>query len=290
MKHLPFILIFLVFVGSASLSAQQYTVEGQNYTLKTEVEGPLTLLWNTIDGNYRYFIKKGSIISELKNTKVDGKYQEEYRSILNEATSDQQMKAGNVDLTLTSLRDFFNEYNSKKDPDYTYVKPGFQLKTRLGAYFGMSNNAYFVNPDNSFIPAFGIDLELLDEVQFKRHSMVVQYRHLIENSDYKFNSVQFSLNYRFKYIKSERFDAYFNIKWAAYTNIFNVEVVAPNSTEFPGTIKSGGKFQVPAALGIGFDYALGNGYITCGLNDIVAAIEDNGEFPVEFVLGYKFNL
>lgn len=290
MKHLSFFFIFLVSVGFTSVNAQQYTIDGQNYTLKTEVEGPLTLLWNTIYGNYRYFFKKENIILELKNTKINGTYQEEYKSVLKEATSDLQMQTDNVDLTLASLRTFFHEYNSKKDPGYSYVEPGFHLKTRIGAYVGMSNNAYFVNPENSFIPAFGIDFELLDEVQIKRHSAVIQYRHLIESSEYTFNSVQFSLNYRFKYIKSERFDAFINIKWAAYTNIFNVEVEAPNNTEFPGTFKSGGKFQIPAALGLGVDYALGNGYITCGLYDFVGALEDNGEFPVEFLLGYKFNL
>jgi hypothetical protein len=290
MKRLYYIFFILLCCTLSSIYAQQYTVDGRNYTLKTEVEGTLSLLWNTIDGDYRYFSKKGNLIVELKNTKENGSYQEEYKAVLKEATSDVQMMTDDVELTLASLRNFFNEYNAKADPNYTYEKPGFHIKTRLGAFIGMSNNAYFVNPDNSYLPAFGIDFELVDEVQAKRHAIVIQYRHLVENSDYIFNSSQFSLNYRFKFIKSDRFDAFVNFKWATYTNIFNVEVVTPESGDFPGTLKSGGKFQIPAALGLGFDYAIGNGYLTCSFNDFVAAIDDNGEFPMEFTLGYKFNL
>lgn len=291
MKHLPYIFFLLMCFGFSSIHAQQYTVEGITYTLKTEVEGTLSLLWNTIDGDYRYFCKKENLIVELKNTKLNGYYQNEYKEVLRDATSDIQMITEDVELTLSSLRNFFNIYNAKADPNYTYDDPAFHLKTRLGAFIGMSNNAYFVNPDNSFLPTFGIDLELVDEVQIKRHSLVIQYRHLIESSEYKFNSSQFSLNYRFKFIKSDRFDAFVNFKWASYTNIFNVEVVtSDDGGEFPGTLKSGGKFQIPAALGLGFDYALGNGYLTGSFNDFVAAIDDNGEFPLEFTLGYKFNL
>ena len=264
-------------------------MDGRNYTLKTEVEGTLSLLWNTIDGDYRYFSKKGNLIVELKNTKENGSYQEEYKAVLKEATSDVQIMTDDVELTLASLRNFFNEYNAKADPNYTYEKPGFHIKTRLGAFIGMSNNAYFVNPDNSFLPAFGIDFELVDEVQAKKHAIVIQYRQLIENSDYKFNSSQFSLNYRFKFIKSDRFDAFVNFKWAALTTISSRSEEIPDTDLIVG-LSTGTEFQIPAALGLGFDYAIGNGYLTCSFNDFVAAIDDNGEFPMEFTLGYKFNL
>ncbi|MFT5250757.1 MAG: hypothetical protein ACI93P_002500, partial [bacterium] len=41
----------------------------------------------------------------------------------------------------------------------------------------------------------------------------------------------------------------------------------------------------------GADYALGNGYLTFMYNDFVSVVqESNSEFPLDFSLGYKFNL
>src|SRR5690606_13795865 len=112
---LPILICFLLF--SSTIQAQQeYTVDGQSYTLNTEIEGSLTLLWNTINGEYRYFSKKGNDIVELKNTKLNGDYQEEYKEVLRQQTSDAAVSTEDVKLTLPSLHDFFVEYNKKKDP------------------------------------------------------------------------------------------------------------------------------------------------------------------------------
>ena len=54
---------------------------------------------------------------------------------------------------------------------------------------------------------------------------------------------------------------------------------------------SGGNIQAPILLGLGADIKLGNGFLTFGYNDLIGlTIDDNGEFPVDFTLGYKFNL
>ena len=63
MKHLlSYTLIaFLLFAGQ-SFAQNTYSLNGEELSLKTEVEGSITLLWNVIDEKYRYFIKKGSIL------------------------------------------------------------------------------------------------------------------------------------------------------------------------------------------------------------------------------------
>ena len=77
----------LLFALQAPLLAQEtFEVDGSSYSLKTEVDGTLTLLWNTIDGEYRYFAKKGSAITELKNTKTNRRYQEEYKEYYSSLT------------------------------------------------------------------------------------------------------------------------------------------------------------------------------------------------------------
>ena len=70
MKRILFLFCFITTL--ISYSQQEYTIDGQTYILKTEVKGPINLLWNSIDNEYRYFIKKGSSITELKNTKKNG--------------------------------------------------------------------------------------------------------------------------------------------------------------------------------------------------------------------------
>jgi len=83
------IVLFITLLVSVSLFAQkQYIVNGNSYTLKSEVEGTISLLWNIIDGEYRYFSKKGSEIIELKNTANEKEFQNEFKQVLANHTSD----------------------------------------------------------------------------------------------------------------------------------------------------------------------------------------------------------
>jgi len=283
MKALLSSVIILLFINIAQ-AQQQYTVNGQSYTLKTKVEGTLTLLWNTIDGEYRYFSKKGNTIEELKNTRVQGDYQEEFKTILKNQTTDASVDVEDVKLTLPSLTSFYNEYNKQVNPDFVSEKNNIQLSTRLGAFAGISNSVYSSNPENKMLAVAGIEFELLDQVKLKRHSVVVQFRQTFENADYSFSSSQFSLNYRFKFVKSSAIDVFVNTKFATYTYVKREVEVIENDA-------SGGDLQAPVLFGLGADIALGKGYLTLSYNDIVGlSIDSNGEFPIDFTVGYKFNL
>lgn len=290
MKRLLSILAFAFTLG---LFAQTtYTVNGKSYSLQTEVGGPITLLWNTIDGEYRYFLKKGNTISELKNTEVDGDYQEEYRGTLAQSTADQNMDTSEVKLTLPGLRKFFNEYNTKADPNFDAGDTPVALKTRLGVFAGMSNYVYFANPDNTLLPQFGVDFEIIDDVKLRRHGIVFQFRQLVATSDFDLNSSQFSLNYRFKFVQSNTVDIFINTKIAGYSHLSQNIPDPDGDGDTNDAIRgSGGEFQAPFALGMGADIPIGNGFITLGLYDLVALnLEDNGDFSIDFVVGYKFKL
>ena len=54
-KLVIFALLFLAF--QVNYSQENYTINGETLELKTEVEGHLDLLWTSIDGTYRYFVK-----------------------------------------------------------------------------------------------------------------------------------------------------------------------------------------------------------------------------------------
>ncbi|MEH6763676.1 hypothetical protein [Aequorivita antarctica] len=290
---LPIFALFFILSATTLQAQEQYTVDGQTYTLNTEVEGTLTLLWNTVEGEYRYFSKKGNDIVELKNTKQNGDYQEEYKVTLQQQTSDASVSTEKVKLTLPSLHAFFVQYNKKKDPNFNETEKSIDLEFRLGAFAGVSNSIYTTNPTNALQPVAGIDLELIDAIKLKRHSVVLRFKQTFESSDYKYTASQISLNYRFKFVKTPKFDAFINCKFAALT--FSKREFTYILESDPPTIitenSSGSDFNAPVTFGIGADYKVGNGYITFNYNDIVGLnVESNDEFPVDFTLGYKFNL
>ncbi|GAB5398829.1 MAG: hypothetical protein Aureis2KO_04140 [Aureisphaera sp.] len=284
----------MAFLLTLGLYAQQdYEVNGTTYSLQTEVEGQLTLLWNIIDGEYRYFSKKGNDIQELTNTRSGKKYQEEYILVLAEQTSDHvSLTESKVNLNLPSLRKFYIRYNRAVDPNFDMEEEKVVLKTRLGGFLGMTNYPFIPNPDNTLLPQAGIDFELIDEAGLKRHSIVFQFRQLFASSDYDVSSSQFSLNYRFKFVYSESVDIFINTKIADYVYLSpNIPDPDGNPDTAETFSNSGGEFQAPFSLGIGADIPLGNGYITLGYYDILALnLNDNGEFPMDFVVGYKINL
>lgn len=287
-------LLILMLLATNTHAQQNYVVDGETYSLKTDIEGSITLLWNTIDGEYRYFLKKEDQIIELKNTKQNGKYQEEYKDILRAQTSKFNISPEKVNLTLPSLHNFLAEYNSLVDPSFIEEKESINLQFRLGAFTGVSNSIYTENPNNDLQILAGIDFEILDPIKLKRHAAVVQFKQTFESNDYKYSASQFSLNYRFKFVKTSKLDIYIHTKLAALT-FSSKEIAIPISDDplnYENHKTSGSSFTAPISFGLGADYKVGNGYVTFGYNDIVSLNLDreNKSFPMDFSLGYKFNL
>ena len=277
------------------LNAQtdSYTVNGQSYELQTEVEGPMTLLWNVIGQEYRYFIKKGNTVTELVNTEVDGKYQAEYIDTLKEMTSDANVDTQRLRLTLGSLRKFVNDYNTQVDPNYTDNSLLVDLEYRLGAFGGVTNNVFTTNPDNISVPQFGIDFELYDPTALPSHAVVIQFKQTLSSDEFDYQSSQFSLNYRLKFIKSKAIDVYLNTKLVTLTSAKrDSPLVVEGEDGSPVTFKQEGtNLQGPFIFGLGADIRLGKGFLTLNYHDAFSfVIDDNGEFPVDVSLGYKFIL
>lgn len=287
MKTFNYLSLIAVFFLSLTVYAQEnYTVNGTTYVLKTEVEGPLTLLWNVIDGEYRYFAKKGNEIVELTNTRSNGKYQEEYKQTLTRLTSDNPVDPSKTNITLLSLRNYFNEYNKKADPAYEVKSTNVELETRLGIIGGVSNNNSTTNPDNVFAPFYGVEFEITDNQMLSRHSIVLQFRQTVVVSNYELYFSQFAFNYRFKFVHNEKLSLF------AQAKLFILTFSTRDENNFDGLkeLKSTA-FNAPVGLGIGLDYKLGNGFLTFALNDLVApGYDTNGEFSVDVSLGYKFML
>ncbi|MEP2936137.1 MAG: hypothetical protein ABJM06_12985 [Gilvibacter sp.] len=282
------VLLLLCFVATGQ-AQESYTVNGETLTLKTEVDGPITLLWNTFDKQYRYFAKKGSAITELSNTKRDGKYQEQYKESLTVLTADSPVDASKVRLTLAGLRKYINTYNTQADPNYVSNSETVELTTRLGFFAGITNHRFTANPTNESLPLAGIEFEVLDQKLLPSHAIVFGFRQSFKNDTYMYSASQLSINYRFKFVNTPAVAVYINTKLVTYT-YSKTEFDTVANPELPSEI-SGGNLQAPVIFGLGADIALGNGFIILGYNDAVAlTIDDNGEFPIDFTLGYKFNL
>ena len=277
MKRISLILL-LISISFSAFSQKDYTVNGETYTLKTEVKGSLNLLWNIVDWNYRYFVENDNKIEELINTKdTSGSYQEEYITSLKQFTGSTNVNPKSVKLTLPSLRDFINGYNATQDENYSFSENKLKVNTRLGLFGGITNNPFVENTENKTTPLFGIELELFDDNKAERHALFVQLTHITEktlldeeNEPNDYPTTEFALGYRFRFIYTNKFNMHANLK-----------LVTINS-----------EFYAPVIFGLGADIKISeNSFITLYYNELFALYLDNkGNFSTNLAIGYKFNL
>ncbi|TVZ52880.1 hypothetical protein [Dokdonia sp. Hel_I_53] len=293
MKNFFLTIIVLSCTVLANAQTETYKVDGVSYDLGKEVEGTLTLLWNTIDRDYRYFALKDGIVMELVNTRIDDKYQEEYKKTLAELTTDASIDTAKINLTLGSLRTFFNTYNLLKDASYVANSFMTDPEYRLGIFGGITNNIFTTNPKNSKNPQGGVAFEILDPLSLPRHAIVFQVEQTFATNDFDYKRSQFSLNYRFKFLKLKAIDVFINTKLVTFTS-FDRGAYFDSNDPVSETIifeNSGSSFQAPTIFGLGADIRIGKGFLNVHYRDAFAIfIEDNEQFPIDLSIGYTFIL
>jgi hypothetical protein len=283
-------LILLLFVFQINFSQESYTINGETLELKTEIDGALDLLWNIVEGKYRYFVRtENGSITELKNTKnTDKNYQEEYKTTLSSLTNG--LSTEKLNLTLYDLRNYLDEYNASVDSSYTSTLTKGKVQFRLGLSGGITNNPFVGNPDNIKVPMFGAELEIYEANVLPRHSGFLQARHTFDNDDFPYNTTEFSLGYRYRIINKDCFSIYGQVKLATI-NFSNATLPDELDPTFTREI-SNTAFDVPFIFGIGTDIKVGNtSYITIIYGELFALLLDNqGNFSTDIAIGYKFNL
>ena len=286
-------ILLLCFILSVSfLQAQEsYTIDGETLELKTEVDGKLDLLWNIIDSKYRYFVRtEDNTITELKNTKKDRKFQEEYKTILGELTNN-SLSTKHLNLTLFSLKEFIDTYNISADSNYQTNIRRSKFQFRIGVFGGITNSPFVTNPNNEKTPLFGAELEVLEAERISKHAVFMQLKHVLEQEDTKYSTTELSLGYRFRAINKEKFSLYANMKFATL-NFSNATVVTNNGGTITSEEFNETAFDVPFIFGIGADINVSkNSFITLAYNELFALFIDNqGNFSTDFSIGYKFKL
>ena len=284
-------IICLLFSFYLAEAQETFIVNNEQLVLKNEVDGKLDLLWNIIDGQYRYFVRtEGNKIIELKNTKKDGKFQQEYKALLHELT-DATMDTKRLNLTLFSLKEFIDKYNGTVDAAYQSTVVRNKLLFRLGLFGGITNSPFITNPDNLTTPLFGGELEVLDVNQISRHAVFLQLKHVLEQDELQYSTTELALGYRFRFINKETFSLYGNVKFATL-NFSKAVVVTDNDGTITTEEFNETAFDVPFIFGVGADIRITeNSFITLAYNELFAILLDNqGNFSQDFSIGYKFNL
>lgn len=291
MNKIATLVVFALFLSFSSFAQITHSVDGKDVELTEDITGNATLFHAIVDGEFRYFLRKDESITELSNTKDEnGTYQQEYKEVLSILTADAALAVKDVKLTLDSLKSFVDEYNKVSDMDYKLQAERPKAKARLGAFAGMSNNPFVKNPDNTFVPVFGAEVEVYDEKR-TRHSIALGFKQSLKADDFKYSSSQFGIHYRFRVLNKESFSIYPQVTLATYT-FTSTEY----TTEAAGIITthkdSGSALDAPVILGLGADIKLGNGYITLSANELAALVnfENQGNTPMDFRLGYKLNM
>lgn len=284
MKKLVFILICIAF-SHFTFAQNTYSINNEVLELKTEVEGTLDLLWNTFDGKYRYFIKSSDdSIIELKNTKnSDNKFQNEYQTTLNKLTNSDASK---VKLTTYSLKQFINRYNAEKDSSYVTKDFKSKLKLRLGIFSGLTNNPFVKNPSNSSVLFFGSEAEVISDDISSRHAGFLNVKYGTESDEFKYSSLQLALGYRYRFVNKDRFNIYGQTKFASLTLSNSTITSTQGNQDISNTA-----FDTPLIFGLGADIKLGKGYLSLVYDSLFAIfVENEGNFPLDLAIGYKFNL
>ncbi len=287
MKKIAFV-VFGLLLFSWCNAQQSYTVDGKEYQLKSEISGTLELLWNTIDGEFRYFIKKGSEITELTNTRdSNNKYQEEYKGVLQNLTDGNGSSTQDVKLTLPSLRDFVYNYNKSVDASYSEENKKADVRSNLLVFGGITNHPFVENPENANNLAFGAEIEFYEANNLPRHSIFFQLKHAASSDDFDYSSTQFGLGYRFRFLRQEAVNIYANVMLATYSFVnfetsFNNQVID----------KSRDGFEAPLYFGIGADIRVSDrSFITIAYDELFAvSLENQGNFSTNISIGYKFEL
>ena len=287
------IVISLFFLPFISISQESYTINGETLQLKTEVTGSVTLLWNIIDGKYRYFVKKDNTITELTNTKDNNnKYLEEYKSLLSTLTNNFG-ETENLNLTLPRLKNYIDAYNNTQDSSYVASDKTAKLETNLLLHGGLTNHPFNSNSENASNAIFGVELEFFNKSKLPNHALFLGINHALSSDEFDFSNTKFNLGYRFRFINNSNFHIYANTTIVEYS--FSKEIVSYTETENNMLIEeeiSGSALEAPFSFGLGADIKLNSfSFLTLSYNELFALfVKNNGNFSTHFNLGYKINL
>ena len=290
MRQLLLIAFFLLFMMPAK-AQEFYTIKNETIELKQVSNGTIALYVSKTTEK-RFFIKKedGEFI-ELKNELDSSSSELQYLNVLKELTNDTDVSTRNVKFTQASLKNFIGFYNYKKGIETDDGNRDYPVNFRFGIFGGFTNNPFQENPDNSLNPLAGWELELYGDTATPRHSGFLQGRHSFATKKFDYSTTEFSLGYRFRVINKPSYNIYVQTKFATL-NFKNYQRPESIDNEIVLRDIKETEFNIPMIFGLGTDIKVSeNSYILLIVGELFAGLEENnGNFPTDISIGYKFNL
>lgn len=280
---------YLLFALGHILYAQNsYTINNENLELVLAEEGKLDFLWMATDTGFRYFVRTDDDnIIELKN--ITSSLDKSYLVVLQNLTGGRSTE--NVKFTKASLKRFVKHYNRVINLGYPGDVKDENVNFRLALFGGLTNHPLVENLDNSkSFAQLAAELELYGDTDNPRHSGLLQVRNTFA-SEGEYKSLEFSLGYRLRVIKKERFNLYVHNRFATYNSFSrDREVIFDDIITTERQKES--EFDVPFIFGIGADFKVSeNSYISVIYDRFFALnLENNDSFPADIMIGYKFKL
>ncbi|QSS96249.1 hypothetical protein [Psychroflexus sp. ALD_RP9] len=269
-----------------SFSQENQTIEGENYNLKTLVDGELSLYANVNGDKNTFFISfKDQFEKITKNN-----YKVKYKQLIGHEF---ESKINQLNFRLRALITFTKQYN------LNFKKENNGYLVRLGVFGGVSNTFLFNKPNgltNDFnderFTVLGAELEFFSLNNYKRHSLFLQLRQTLDQPDVNFSLTQFTINHRFKFINSKKFNMFLETEFISLDFVKFDDVYEENDGSIITNDESSVALETPFSFGIGMAYQIApTVQVAVNYNDFYAlAVEDNGETPVDFTLSLKFTL
>jgi hypothetical protein len=279
------VLIVFIFFATGTLSAQINTeIDGNTVLLKKATDGKLDLYYCFFQRQYYFFIVKED--GSLMALKEDPQEPEYYKTRLSELTGGFETKRP-LSYDLSSLQNYINDYHRSLNPDYQPYKIPAKIGWYATLFAGITNSPFVSNPDNISNPLAQMEIEFSENVPAPRHTGIFQLRHTFKTKDFDYRSTELSLGYRYRFLRKEGFSVFAQVK--AVTFSFSEVNFMEEDEEL--TIERTA-FDAPFVFGIGADLKIGrNSYLTFIYSELFALFTENqGNFPLDFAIGYKLKL
>lgn len=280
------LLTCLLLSFSFAFAQTKTDINGYEVELKKATEGALDLYWSVFQRKYYFFVETED--GTLHRLNENPEEQDFYKAKLSELTAG----FGNTSelfFELKPLQQYINGYNASLDPNYKSYEIPPQIKWYATIFGGVTNNPFVSNPDNVINPQIGLEFEFAPNVPQHMHSGFLQVRHAFKSNEFEYQTTEFNIGYRFRYLRKERFNLFAQVK--AVTFNINEVVLEDELTDTQIKVNSN-SFDAPFIFGLGADFKIGkNSYITFIYSELFAIFFDyQGNFPVDLSLGYKLKL
>lgn len=280
-KVLALLSLFSVCLGSAQVITE---IESTPVELRKATDGTLDLYYGLFQRQYYFYVQtEAGVLVALEEHPESSNF---FKTKLSQLTSGYGIP-DSLDYELKSIQNYINAYNQSIDPNYKAYKLPAKIAWHATIFGGMTNNPFVSNDDNVLNPFLQLEFEFSENIIAPRHTGFFQVRYSFPSDKFDYQSTELSLGYRFRFLRKERFNVFAQVRAVSF-NSSEVTLVQELSEV---TIERSA-FDAPFVFGVGADFKLGKkSYITFIYSELFAIFTENqGNFPLDFAIGYKLKL